>query len=173
MAEQFEGHVQGGAGSMPGDAAAENWRQGCATTRQGEESGTLAPSARPIDREVLLGLQEAVVAVSITGQVLLVNRAAESLWGWPRDEATGQHVDRLLGAGVDLAQNRNQRLRTRHKVNDTSDNILLLSCGTVTEHFDISVSEHLSAATFCGSAFENPIVPVPRRTDTSYSCVCQ
>jgi hypothetical protein len=72
--------------------------------------------ARPIDRDVLLALQEAVLAVSSDGTVVLFNSAAASLWGWQAEEVTGQPVHILLGEGTDLARARHQRLRTKHKV---------------------------------------------------------
>eukprot|EP00873_Tetraselmis_striata_P039896 jgi/Tetstr1/460160/TSEL_005476.t1 len=74
-----------------------------------------AAPLKPVGRDVLLGLQEAVVAVSSVGIVLLYNPAAQRLWGWLSEETTGQHVNMLLGVGIDLAAARNQRLRSRHK----------------------------------------------------------
>eukprot|EP00873_Tetraselmis_striata_P019588 jgi/Tetstr1/439852/TSEL_028263.t1 len=84
------------------------------TAEHGHRISGAAP-LHPVGRDVLLGLQEAVVAVSPAGIVLLYNSAAQRLWGWQSEEAMGQHVEMLLGAGTDLAAARTQRLRTRHK----------------------------------------------------------
>jgi PAS domain S-box-containing protein len=47
-------------------------------------------------QELLDGLPDAIVAVDTAGRVLYLNRAAETLLGYSRDELIGQPADRLL-----------------------------------------------------------------------------
>src|ERR1700733_4017493 len=46
--------------------------------------------------ELLDEVREALVAISLDGHILAWNRGAEAIFGYPRNEAIGQHAGKLL-----------------------------------------------------------------------------
>ena len=54
--------------------------------------------------QLLNAVEQAVLAVDLTGRIIFWNRSAERLYGWTEGEAQGRDIAELLAARANLGQ---------------------------------------------------------------------
>lgn len=70
----------------------------------------------------LRSIGDGVITTDIQGKVIMINNAAETLTGWPSDQAVGQHLKTVFNISIDLAA---QARAQRNGIHSEAHSILL------------------------------------------------
>jgi diguanylate cyclase (GGDEF)-like protein/PAS domain S-box-containing protein len=116
--ENLEYHVTERTGQLQETAQALR----LALEEQQESQALLEESENEL-RAILQNANDAFIAIDETGRILEWNRQAEQLFGWRRDEALGQFMDRMI-VPEDLREN---HLRGMRRYLETRKGILINS----------------------------------------------